>query len=354
VGRDTYYDILGVPPTASVDEIKVKYRKLLLRIHPDLEGPAALFRQVQEAYETLSNPLSRAAYDRVLNAQGATARTPQGDSKARSSNAPHGGDRNSHWDPFGATRPPNSSASARTRHPNRTSLIPPSLNRHPAGTVAIVGAVLLIFGVVLGGGGIPIVLGFVALVISGVAGLGGRGAKEREAFQRSGMTAVDGMTGRQFEVLLEHFFANKGYRVARIGGRSKFGADLLLKDAHGRAIVQARRWTGMVGHDAVQQAVAAMAHYGAARALVVTSSNYSQHAVMVAKSNGVTLWNRATLAAELTVFRGQRNPSGAKRLSWDFQAGTRICLGFVVTVFVALVAARTPTRRRNPAAGRRR
>ena len=59
-------------------------------------------------------------------------------------------------------------------------------------------------------------------------------------------------------------------------------------------IVQARRWTGVVRHDAVQQAVAAMAHYGAARALVVTSSDYSEHAVTVANSNGVTLWNRAT------------------------------------------------------------
>ena len=66
------------------------------------------------------------------------------------------------------------------------------------------------------------------LFIAGVAGLGARGTKERAAYQRSGMAAIDTMTGRQFEVLLEHFFANKGYRVARIGGRGEFGADLLL------------------------------------------------------------------------------------------------------------------------------
>ena len=143
--------------------------------------------------------------------------------------------------------------------------------------MAIVAAVLLLFGLALTQIGIALIpLGAATLIIAAVAGLGGRGAKEREAYHRSGMTAIDAMTERQFEVLLEHFFANKGYRVARIGGRGELGADLLLNDAHGRMIVQARRWNGIVRHEAVQHAVAAMAHYGAARALVVTSSDYSE------------------------------------------------------------------------------
>ena len=221
------------------------------------------------------------------------------------------------------------------------------LGRHPAGGVAMAGAILLVFGIALGQVGILlIVLGMAMLVIAGVAGLGGRGAKERRAYQRSGMAAVDTMTGRQFEVLLEHFFANKGYRVARIGGRGEFGADLLLNDAHGRMIVQARRWNGVVHHDTVQQAVAAMARYGAARALVVTSSDYSQDAVTVANSNGVTLWNRAVLAAELTTFRGTPLRPGVKRLSSEIRAGARICLGVLAALFVAFVAVSTQARRR--------
>ena len=217
--------------------------------------------------------------------------------------------------------------------------------RQPAGTVAVVGAVLLVLGVALAQIGIALILlGAAALIIAAVAGLGGRGAKEREAYHRSGMTAVDAMTERQFEVLLEHLFANKGYRVARIGGRGEIGADLLLHDADGRIIVQARRWTGLVRHDSVQQAVAAMARFGVARALVVTSSDYSEQAVSVANSNGVTLWNRATLAAELTVFRGEPLQSGVKRLSTELRAGSRICLGFLAALFVALVAMSTKAR----------
>lgn len=216
------------------------------------------------------------------------------------------------------------------------------------------GAILLVFGAALAEERTAlIVLGAAALIIAGVAGLGGRGAKERQAYRRSGMTAVDAMSGRQFEFLLEHFFANKGYRVARIGGRGELGADLLLKDAQGRMIVQARRGSGLVRHDTVQRAVAAMAHYGAARALVVTSSDYSEDAVTVANSNGVILWNRATLAAELTAFRGEPSQSGVKQLASELRAGSRICLGFFAALFVALVAMSTKSRRPLPNKRRR-
>ena len=155
------------------------------------------------------------------------------------------------------------------------------------------------------------------------------------------MAAVDAMSERRFEVLLEHFFANKGYRVARIGGRGDVRAGLLLNDADGRTIVQVRRWNSVVRPDTVHHAVAAMARYGAARALVVTSSNYSVDAVAMANSSGVTLWNRADLAAELTTFRGQRAQSWMERLSSELRAGSGICLGFLAAIFVALMAVQT-------------
>ncbi len=215
-----------------------------------------------------------------------------------------------------------------------------SPSRHPAGPIALVGVILLVFGAAFAQLGTALILlGLAALVVAGVAGLGARGAKEREAYRRSGITAVDAMTGRQFGVLLEHFFVNKGYRVARIGGRrGDSGARLLLNNAHGRVIVDARRLTNVVHPDAVQEAIAARDHYGATRALVVTSSDYSHDAVTIANSHGVTLWNRATLTAELTSFRGGLAQPGVKRLSSELQAGSRICLGFFAVLSVALVA----------------
>ena len=58
-----YYNILGVPKTASQDEIKKAYRKLASKHHPDKGGDTAKFQEIQTAYETLSDPQKRQDYD---------------------------------------------------------------------------------------------------------------------------------------------------------------------------------------------------------------------------------------------------------------------------------------------------
>lgn len=84
-----YYETLKVSPKASKNEIRSAYRRLARKLHPDKnngsEETARAFAAIAEAYEVLSNPKERLAYDkRVLNEQrnGST----NGDSVFASSN----------------------------------------------------------------------------------------------------------------------------------------------------------------------------------------------------------------------------------------------------------------------------
>lgn len=64
-----YYEILGVKRGASEDEVKKAYRKLAHEYHPDkAHGDEAKFKEVNEAYQVLSNKEKRQAYDRFGHA----------------------------------------------------------------------------------------------------------------------------------------------------------------------------------------------------------------------------------------------------------------------------------------------
>jgi curved DNA-binding protein len=65
-----YYEVLGVPKTATPDEIKKAYRKLASQHHPDKGGDTAKFQQIEEAYRTLSDAQKRAEYDNPIQQMG--------------------------------------------------------------------------------------------------------------------------------------------------------------------------------------------------------------------------------------------------------------------------------------------
>ena len=68
-----FYTILGAKPSMKQKEIKKEYYKMAKKYHPDFIGPdvsdkqkeeaSEMFKKVQKAYECLSNPIARQAYD---------------------------------------------------------------------------------------------------------------------------------------------------------------------------------------------------------------------------------------------------------------------------------------------------
>jgi DnaJ-class molecular chaperone len=82
-----YYDILGVPQTATTVEIKKRWRKLSAKYHPDKTGGNTFMEEwlkyINEAYAFLKDPVKRAAHDAELAAAAANSR-PQAFSNASS------------------------------------------------------------------------------------------------------------------------------------------------------------------------------------------------------------------------------------------------------------------------------
>src|ERR1700722_13403752 len=81
--KQDYYELLGVSRTAGVKDIRAAYRKLARKYHPDLnpgdKTAEEKFKQIQEAYDVLSDTKKRQVYDQFgFNVPGSGGVPPPG------------------------------------------------------------------------------------------------------------------------------------------------------------------------------------------------------------------------------------------------------------------------------------
>ncbi len=107
-----FYEVLGIPPGATPDEIKKKYRELARKFHPDVVQDKVLgqrvFSQINQAYHVLGDPDRRAQYNVTLSSTAGRADAPPPSSPP----------------PRTATASPSSSSAAASIRPNHAAATP--------------------------------------------------------------------------------------------------------------------------------------------------------------------------------------------------------------------------------------
>jgi len=319
----TLYEVLDVDRTADSTEIAASYRRLVSLVHPDHGGSHALFRDVQEAYETLSDPERRAAYDDSL-------RHPGRGGFSRPDSEPTAWDQAGHaqgsWDeppaqpgpgygpgewPYGTARPdtdgpgswtgPRTSGAPGAGHPYQggaSSIIA----RHPAGFTGLLGFLVLGFSA---GNTALMLLGLLLLSTGLVAGIGGHSLRRRKTNEFAVFlqnTPVETLSAGQLEQLVAGLLARAGctvHRVNRVRGPGGTAASLVIGAPEQCTVVKIKRSTRPLGGKAVRRVLHGMAPYQAASAMVVTNSVFTDNAVVLARENGVLLWDRDDLWNEI-------------------------------------------------------
>lgn len=114
-------------------------------------------------------------------------------------------------------------------------------------------------------------------------------------FKQKQIRDVDSMTGLEFEQYVAALLKTHGYGSVHLTEQYDLGVDIVaVKDGITWG-VQVKRYSGLVGADAVRQVVTALRMYNCDRAMVITNSYFSNAARSLAESNDCVLVDRGGL-----------------------------------------------------------
>lgn len=106
---------------------------------------------------------------------------------------------------------------------------------------------------------------------------------------------IELMSWDEFEYFVADWLENQGYTDIRLTEHYDLGVDIVARKDGVTWGVQVKRYSGLVGINAVRQVVVALKMYGCDRAMVVTNSTFSRPAIELARSQDCLLINGSKL-----------------------------------------------------------
>ena len=179
----------------------------------------------------------------------------------------------------------------RLANPIKVSTEPPAQVSH----LAIQGVMT---GFAMAGQYIVPLIGFGGAIIS-VFRRRARANLVTDVLQAESASALDGMSWRDFEILVGEAFRLQGFRVAELGGGGPDGGiDLILTKGREKFLVQCKQWKAYkVGVEVIRELYGVMAAKGATGGYVVTSGRFTNEAVAFASGRNIELIDGAKLLA---------------------------------------------------------
>lgn len=123
---------------------------------------------------------------------------------------------------------------------------------------------------------------------------GVRTENERDKFSLT-IDDIDQMDGYSFEEFLVHLYVEMGYRVEHTKLSGDQGADLIISKNGESYVVQAKKHSKKINNKAVQEVTAAIKYYHADGGIVVTNSEFTDSAILLAYPNDISLIGREKL-----------------------------------------------------------
>lgn len=114
---------------------------------------------------------------------------------------------------------------------------------------------------------------------------------------RAGMTAIDGMSGVEFEGYVAARLRRAGWQVRFTPAVGDYGVDLIAEKDGQSVAIQCKRHGKSVGVAAVQQVVSGALHHGCTRSLVVSNQEFTTAARQLAYTHRCQLIGRRALQA---------------------------------------------------------